>query len=594
MQDRYVLWAMAQYSDEIKYAARSLFLRKHKIAEIHKELKVPVRTLYYWCDTEGWKDLLRHESAQEALTRRLVLLSAKEEKSQTDLAEYEILIRGLDRLQKIEERSWPQSDDADHESKRPQGGKRGKKSKGKKRKNDVSHLTEKDFADKLHKHYFAYQHELRESKKFEDRFILKSRQIGATWYFAQEAFEDACLTGDNQIFLSATRAQADVFRAYIISIADEKFGIELKGKDKIELHTAKGKATLYFLSNNSSSAQSYHGHVYIDECFWINKFSKLYEVATGMAAHAKWRTTLFSTPSIVTHEAYPLWTGDEYNKRFKRKRVDFPSFEAMQKGVLCQDGFWRKIITLDDAERGGCDLFNVERLKLKYSPAVFKNLFGCQFIDGSQGVFRLSELERCAADNREWKDFKKNADRPFGNKPVWGGYDPSRTRDDASFVIVAPPLREGDKFRVLERHTWVGQSLRWQAERIKELTQKYNFDYIGVDTTGPGLGVFEMIQQFYANVVAIHYGLATKTALVLKAQDVITHGRIEWDARENDIAPAFLTIKQITTPNGGVSYAANRTNATGHADVAFAIMHALYNEPLADLPGGGCDFGMSD
>ncbi len=587
--------AMPQYSDEVKYAARSMFLRKHKIAEIHKELKVAIRTLYYWCDTEGWKDLLRHESAQEAIHRRLVLLAAKEDKTQTDLAEVDVLTRSLERLQKLEERSWPQSDEADQGAKRTRGGGKGKKGRAnKKHKNDVSQLTEKDFSEKLHCHYFEYQHELRASKKYEDRFILKSRQIGATWYFAQEAFEDACLTGDNQIFLSATRAQADIFRAYIISIAEEKFGIELKGKDKIELHTKKGKATLYFLSNNSSSAQGYHGHVYIDECFWINKFKKLHDLASGMAAHAKWRTTLFSTPSIVTHEAYPLWIGDEYNKRFKKKRVSFPTFKAMQKGAECPDGIWRKVITLEDAARGGCDLFNIERLKLKFSPAVFQNLYCCKFIDGSQGVFKLSELEECNADTSAWKDFDPKADRPFGNGPVWGGYDPSRSRDDASFVIVAPPLKEGGRFRLLARYTWVGKNLRWQAEEIRKLTQKYNFDYIGVDTTGPGLGVYEMVQTFYPAITAIHYGLQTKTALVLKTQDVIHSGRLEWDFRESDIPAAFLTIKQESTKNGGITYVADRTKSTGHADVAFAIMHALYNEPLADQPGGGCDFGISE
>ncbi|MGK7630792.1 terminase large subunit domain-containing protein, partial [Salmonella enterica] len=39
------------------------------------------------------------------------------------------------------------------------------------------------------------------------RNILKSRQIGATWYFAFEAFENAVMTGDPQIFLSASKVQ---------------------------------------------------------------------------------------------------------------------------------------------------------------------------------------------------------------------------------------------------------------------------------------------------------------------------------------------------------------------------------------------------
>ncbi|MFV9997275.1 MAG: terminase family protein [Arsenophonus endosymbiont of Dermacentor nuttalli] len=38
------------------------------------------------------------------------------------------------------------------------------------------------------------------------RNILKSRQIGATWFFARKAFIYALTTGYNQVFLSASKA----------------------------------------------------------------------------------------------------------------------------------------------------------------------------------------------------------------------------------------------------------------------------------------------------------------------------------------------------------------------------------------------------
>ena len=61
------------------------------------------------------------------------------------------------------------------------------------------------------------------------RAILKSRQIGATYYFAREAFIDALKTGRNQIFLSASKAQAHIFKTYIQQFAFEHTGVELKG-----------------------------------------------------------------------------------------------------------------------------------------------------------------------------------------------------------------------------------------------------------------------------------------------------------------------------------------------------------------------------
>lgn len=222
-----------------------------------------------------------------------------------------------------------------------------------------------------------------------------------------------------------------------------------------------------------------------------------------------------------------------------------------------------------------------------YSADEFRNLFLCEFVDDTQSVFRLADLETCYADTDAWPDFNPTADRPLGNLPVWGGYDPSRSRDDASFVIVAPPLKEGGEHRVIARYKWLDKSYIWQAERIRELVGRYNFRHIGVDVTGPGIGVFEQIRAFFPLATPINYSVQLKTQLVLKAKELIEAHRIKWDAGQNDIAHAFLTIRQGVTDSGQISYSASRTSATGHADVAWAIMHALAAEPIGK-PKGGC------
>lgn len=86
---------------------------------------------------------------------------------------------------------------------------------------------------------FAYQKTWYSAgHKHRIRNILKSRQIGATYFFAREAFMDALITGRNQIFLSASKAQAHVFKGYIIDMARE-VGVELKG-DPIVLGSLDG------------------------------------------------------------------------------------------------------------------------------------------------------------------------------------------------------------------------------------------------------------------------------------------------------------------------------------------------------------------
>ena len=196
-------------------------------------------------------------------------------------------------------------------------------------------------------------------------------------------------------------------------------------------------------------------------------------------------------------------------------------------------------------------------------------------------MFTLAALENCMEDPALWEDVRFKAAHPVGNAGVWGGYDPARSRDDASFVVLLPSATAGGRIRVLERHKWTGKSYLWQVERIKEICGRYRFVHMGVDVTGPGQGVFENVRTFCPVVSPINYGVTSKAALVQKAQEVIEQNRLAFDASEVDIAHAFMTIRHSSTDAGAMTYTARRGNTTGHADVAWAIMHGLAAEPLA-------------
>jgi uncharacterized protein YjcR len=584
------------YSTEVKEAAKRLFLRRCKAKEIQAQLNLPnIRIVYYWIRQGGWEDMLSDEEPLAAVGRRITLLLDKVGSlSKDDLNELDRLTAVRERLLKQAAKPVPAAaligddpGDSSEPRQRPRSdrsgrGEGGGKKKEKKAKNDISGLTEVDFLDKFISKMYRYQQELFAAKQnpltCRIRNILKSRQVGLTYYFAGEAFMDAVLSGDNQVFLSASRSQSEIFRSYIIQFAKQWFDIELTGNPIV----LSNGAELRFLSTNSSTAQGYHGHVYVDEYFWIRDFEKLSTVASAMGTHKKWRKTYFSTPSAVSHQAYPFWTGEEFrnSKRGKKAGGTWPIEAAYTQGALCPDGQWRKTITIQDAIDGGCDLFDLEQLQLEYDEDKFQQLFYCKFIDSTQSAFGLKDLERCYSDLSLWEDYKPDEERPFGNSPVWLGYDPSRTRDDATCVVIAPPLEPGAKFRILEKHSWRGHSFTYQAAQVKKLTERFNVQHIGIDVTGVGYGVFDLVRDFYAKATPIHYSLEAKNALVLKAQDTIQGSRIEWDAGWTDIAQAFLTIKRGTTNSGQVTYSASRTDATGHADIAWAVMHALANEPL--------------
>src|SRR5690606_5135031 len=157
---------------------------------------------------------------------------------------------------------------------------------------------------------FDYQLDWHRAGNMRTRMILKSRQIGATFYFAREALIDAITTGRNQIFLSASKAQAHQFKTYMQAFLNEVLGVKLTG-DPIVLWN---NAELHFLGTNYRTAQGRSGNFYFDEFFWVHGFAEINKVASGMALHKRWRKTYFSTPSSMAHPAYVYWTGERRNK----------------------------------------------------------------------------------------------------------------------------------------------------------------------------------------------------------------------------------------------------------------------------------------
>ena len=425
------------------------------------------------------------------------------------------------------------------------------------------------------------------NQKVRFRNLLKSRQIGATFFFAREAFIDALTTGKNKVFLSASKAQAFQFKQYMVDMA-QMVGAELKGAD---IRLGNG-AVLYFLGTNSRTAQGRHGDLYVDEYFWIPDFKELTRLAKPMASQKQYRITYFSTPSAVSHPAYGFWTGEQFNEgrdKSEHIRLDV-SHAALSGGRACEDGQWRQIVTLDDAERMGCTLFDRNQLLLENSPAEFRQLFMCEFVEGGDNVFEFSALQKCAVDSWEaWSDFYKPfASRPVGDLPVWIGYDPADSGDAAAFVAVVPPRFAGDKFRIVERQMLRGDDFQSQAEFIRKALERYNVRKVVIDKTGLGAAVFQLVQGFFPPVIGVNYSMQEKYLMVNKMHALMREGRVEWELDWKDFTAAFLSIRTEVTGSGrAVTYVSGRTKEMSHADVAWAALQVFYQEPLDGISGRG-------
>lgn len=548
--------------------------------QIAETLSQKIPTVNSWKRRDKWDDIHPISRVETSIESRLIQLIAKPKKDGGDYKEIDLLGRQIERLARVNRYSQT-GNEADLN---PNVRNRNKGERKAPKKNYFSEEAIEKLKSIFFEQSFGYQLGWHEAGlKYRIRDILKSRQIGATFYFSRESLLRALDTGHNQIFLSASKTQAYVFREYIIQFA-RMVDVELTG-DPIVL--GNNGAKLIFLGTNSNTAQSHNGDLLVDEIFWIPNFQKLRKVASGMASQKHLRTTYFSTPSTLAHGAYPFWSGELFNKgrSSAEDRVDIDiSRGALAKGALCADGQWRQIVTIEDALAGGCDLFDLDTLKRENSAEDFRNLFMCEFVDDKASVFPFEELQACMVDSRlEWEDFIQidQHPRPFGYRPVWIGYDPSNTGDSAGCVVMAPPAVPGGKFRILERYQWKGMDFATQAESIKALTEKYVVEYIGIDATGIGQGVYQLVRNFFPAVREIRYSAEVKTNMVLKAKDLITTGRLEYDIAYTDITLSFMAIRKTMTASGrGMTYVASRSEEVSHADIAWAAMHAMINEPL--------------
>lgn len=561
----------------VRQRAKQLYWQGYPPAEIARLMGISQNTIYSWKKRDEWDETPAIQRVTQSIDARLCQLTAKPTKSGGDLKEMDALTRQMKKLSE------------------GQQAEPFKKTRTGKKKN---HFTEAQIAalrEKIQDSLAWHQQGWFAQRGQRNRMILKSRQIGATWYFAREALLQA-LRDDvkhgyqrNQIFLSASRRQAHQFRGFIQKVAEE-VDVELKGGDKILLSNG---AELHFLGTSAATAQSYTGNLFFDEFFWVGNFANLRKVAGAMATLKGLTRTYFSTPSSESHEAYPFWTGKRWNeKRKKTSRVEFDtSWKALNSGVLCPDKTWRQIVTLQDVIDHGWEFTDLEEIQDENTPDEYTNLYMCEFVKEGEAVFTLNQLLACSADGYdEWQDWKPYAARPLGDREVWIGYDANGgtgNGDSGAISVIAPPLITGGKFRTIETRQLRGMEFEEQAKTIEDLTFKYNVRHIAIDGTGIGEAVWQLVKKFFPAAVCFIMSLSSKRTLVLKMQQVIRAGRWEYDRSEQALVSAFNAVRKITTPGGQITYDTDRARGVSHGDLAWSTMLAVINEPIGRENGGG-------
>ncbi|BDE04521.1 terminase family protein [Pasteurella multocida] len=566
---------------DLKRKAQVMYFGGYKISEISRQLDIPVSTISSWKERDKWDDIAPVGRVELALESRMILLIAKEQKSGADFKEIDLLGRQMEKVARVKKYSFGEGNETDLNPKIKNRNSGPRKTGD---KNPISEEQQELLINGFLEGMFNYQRLWFDAgKQHRIRNILKSRQIGATYYFAHEALVDALVTGRNQIFLSASKKQALQFRSYITAYARKTADVELKG----ETILLPNGAELIFLGTNSATAQSYHGNLYFDEIFWVPKFAEMRKVAAAMASQKQYRQTYFSTPTTIASDAYQFWSGKSFNKRRpKDERIEIDiSHENLRTGKLCADRQWKQIVNIYDAEAGGCNLFDIDDLIAENSREEFEQLYMCQFADDTSSVFKFNELQLCQVDSLEdWKDYKPFFKRPFGNREVWLGYDPSHTGDRAALVIVAPPRVEGGDYRILHYQTFHGLDFEAQAKQIQRYTEDYNVTKITIDKTGLGAGVYQEVKKFYRTsigLIGLDYNVDLKNEMVLKTLNLIQKRRLKFDGKE--VISSFMTVKKRLTRSGRqMTYVSDRSEEASHGDICWATMNCVLNIPFGE------------
>lgn len=198
--------------------ARALYWQGWRVVRIAEELDLPINTVHSWKYRDKWDETDPVLRVSESIEARLIQLVNKDAKEGKDFKEIDLLGRQMERLARVNK----YSETGKEADLNPNIERRNDKPKRKPRRNLFTEEQSAKLKDLFLKEVFDYQRTWYEvGLEHRIRNILKSRQIGATYYFAREALLDAVENANNQIFLSASKAQAHVFKHYITQFAQQ-------------------------------------------------------------------------------------------------------------------------------------------------------------------------------------------------------------------------------------------------------------------------------------------------------------------------------------------------------------------------------------
>jgi hypothetical protein len=260
-----------------------------------------------------------------------------------------------------------------------------------------------------------------------------------------------------------------------------------------------------------------------------------------------------------------MWSGDRFNRRRARAdKVRIPiDHDVLRDGALGADGIWRQIVTVFDAIAKGFDLVDLPNCNAKIRSTSSTT---CSAACSSTTARACSPSRSCAA---AWSTAGTSGamSSPMPRSPTrarsgWAMIPMPARRARATMPRWWPSPRRWRR-RALPRagkKRLKGLQFDQQAAAIREMAGRYRVTRIAIDVTGAGRAVEQLVRKWFPLVTAITYSPLSKSQMVLKAKNVISAGRLEFDAGWMDMMSAFMAIRPEITKNG-ITYVAGRAGA---------------------------------
>ena len=393
--------------------------------------------------------------------------------------------------------------------------------------------------------------------------IIKSRQIGATWFFTIWAFFDAVFNQQDQLFISTSRIVSNGYRNYLIKFLAEH---DISVKSNQLCIKLPNNVYMHFLATNLNGVQGKSGNVFFDEFCWIRDFKEIEARAKPCATGKQYKIFYYSSASNINNYGYKLWCGQQDQ-----------GLNHLTNGQLCSDGIFRHKIDIKQAAKTNTNIDVAQIQQDCNHDLEFANNYMCTFLQSKSSFFSIHQLKKCLTH----QPLNYNID----HNPVYIGVDPARSHDNFACCVVAIPHNKNRYYQIIECPTSNIGNICKSVELVKQLITKYPVHGIAIDVTGFGGAVVDQVRQFFNNVKEVKYDNTNKCNMIASATSLINKGLLKF--HDETIINDFITIEQINT-DSGITYRSRRNkNDNNHADTVWAFLNVLHclnlNKPKSRL-----------